>query len=709
MPTVRGHLVLGAVGARRAHVEEDAGAGSDRPARRPDRPMSRSARSSLDHVLHPQRPPWPADIQRLHPLRCTVSPCVVRRPSSPSRASCAPGRGPGARRLGRARSRPRAGRCRPARPTSRSTRAATRPRPGCAERAARSAIVVSVRPAGGRWGEPAGDLRRGRRAIDPAGRGRRPGPRRRGLAPGRAHAHACRVRGVARRQAVYVVRTRDKRVERGHAGAASRTLSSDRQKVGRPELGDRRRRRRGGHLALGHRHRRPASAATSARSSTSERHAGRLVDERPARLSRSPPAPSVRRPAGRRRARAGTPCLVAVRPARRPQHRRSRQPRAPGDGFGAERELPFRTVGDVSADLAVARRRPRGGRQHRQRAARSTGGAATSAPTLALAGCPSSGSSEPHRRRRPGPAAVAVNATGDALSALDRPRGGRPRAASIAAGLGVGAPAPLLGPRAIRHRRGARGRRRRAPRRDGLGLRRRAWWRPPRGIGRRRSPPGEAISGTRRARHRPRPPWRWTPPAPRSSSGHGSSRGAGRRARDGTPLTPRAGVSASLTSSTADGGPRRSGATRRSPSFRQCAYPLDGPSCRHRDRGGPVSTVKPPDIDLGQYKFGWHDPANYVFEPKRGLNADVVREISFLKGEPEWMLKFRLRALEIFERKPMPTWGGGHGRASTSRTSSTSSARRRSRAPTGTTSRRTSRTRSTAWASPRPSRSTSRA
>ena len=71
-----------------------------------------------------------------------------------------------------------------------------------------------------------------------------------------------------------------------------------------------------------------------------------------------------------------------------------------------------------------------------------------------------------------------------------------------------------------------------------------------------------------------------------------------------------------------------------------------------------MSTIKPPDIDLGQYKFGWHDPANYVFEPKRGLNADVVREISFLKGEPEWMLKFRLRALEIFERKPMPDWGG---------------------------------------------------
>ena len=47
-----------------------------------------------------------------------------------------------------------------------------------------------------------------------------------------------------------------------------------------------------------------------------------------------------------------------------------------------------------------------------------------------------------------------------------------------------------------------------------------------------------------------------------------------------------------------------------------------------------------------------------MFEPKRGLNPDVVREISFLKGEPDWMRKFRLRALEIFERKPMPDWGG---------------------------------------------------
>jgi len=73
-----------------------------------------------------------------------------------------------------------------------------------------------------------------------------------------------------------------------------------------------------------------------------------------------------------------------------------------------------------------------------------------------------------------------------------------------------------------------------------------------------------------------------------------------------------------------------------------------------------VSTIPPPpEIEgIDQYKFGWHDPSHSVFTPKKGLNADVVREISQLKGEPEWMTKFRLRSLEIFNRKPLPTWGG---------------------------------------------------
>jgi Fe-S cluster assembly protein SufB len=72
-----------------------------------------------------------------------------------------------------------------------------------------------------------------------------------------------------------------------------------------------------------------------------------------------------------------------------------------------------------------------------------------------------------------------------------------------------------------------------------------------------------------------------------------------------------------------------------------------------------VSTTTPPELEgFDQYKFGWHDPSHSVFEPKKGLSADVVREISQLKDEPEWMTKFRLRSLEIFERKPLPTWGG---------------------------------------------------
>src|SRR5215471_10790322 len=61
-------------------------------------------------------------------------------------------------------------------------------------------------------------------------------------------------------------------------------------------------------------------------------------------------------------------------------------------------------------------------------------------------------------------------------------------------------------------------------------------------------------------------------------------------------------------------------------------------------------------IDLGKYKLGWHDTEQYVYEPKKGLNEDVVREISHHKSEPEWMTKFRLNALKRFERKPMLDW-----------------------------------------------------
>ena len=63
-------------------------------------------------------------------------------------------------------------------------------------------------------------------------------------------------------------------------------------------------------------------------------------------------------------------------------------------------------------------------------------------------------------------------------------------------------------------------------------------------------------------------------------------------------------------------------------------------------------------LDLGRYKLGWSDAEDYVFKPKRGLNTDIVQEMSWMKSEPEWMRNFRLKSLSRFEKRPMPNWGG---------------------------------------------------
>ena len=62
--------------------------------------------------------------------------------------------------------------------------------------------------------------------------------------------------------------------------------------------------------------------------------------------------------------------------------------------------------------------------------------------------------------------------------------------------------------------------------------------------------------------------------------------------------------------------------------------------------------------DIGDYKYGFRDKDVSVFRSKRGLTEEIVREISKMKNEPEWMLESRLKALEIFYSKPMPQWGG---------------------------------------------------
>ncbi|KXK20231.1 MAG: FeS assembly protein SufB [Chloroflexi bacterium OLB15] len=56
-------------------------------------------------------------------------------------------------------------------------------------------------------------------------------------------------------------------------------------------------------------------------------------------------------------------------------------------------------------------------------------------------------------------------------------------------------------------------------------------------------------------------------------------------------------------------------------------------------------------------KYGFRDPEKYAFKSQKGLNADIVRQISEMKNEPQWMLDYRLKAYEIFMEKPMPTWG----------------------------------------------------
>jgi Fe-S cluster assembly protein SufB len=61
---------------------------------------------------------------------------------------------------------------------------------------------------------------------------------------------------------------------------------------------------------------------------------------------------------------------------------------------------------------------------------------------------------------------------------------------------------------------------------------------------------------------------------------------------------------------------------------------------------------------LGDYKYGFRDEGKPFFKSRKGLDREIVAQISAMKGEPEWMLEFRLRAYEHFENRPTPNWGG---------------------------------------------------
>lgn len=62
------------------------------------------------------------------------------------------------------------------------------------------------------------------------------------------------------------------------------------------------------------------------------------------------------------------------------------------------------------------------------------------------------------------------------------------------------------------------------------------------------------------------------------------------------------------------------------------------------------------DVNLDDYKYGFNVPENYAFKARKGLDEEIVKQISWMKKEPEWMLEMRLRAYRHFLERPMPQW-----------------------------------------------------
>ncbi len=69
-----------------------------------------------------------------------------------------------------------------------------------------------------------------------------------------------------------------------------------------------------------------------------------------------------------------------------------------------------------------------------------------------------------------------------------------------------------------------------------------------------------------------------------------------------------------------------------------------------------METVKS-QIDFDYSKYDFKMPEIYDFKTEKGLSEKVIKQMSFIKGEPAWMTEFRLKSYEIFKKKNMPTWG----------------------------------------------------
>lgn len=72
-----------------------------------------------------------------------------------------------------------------------------------------------------------------------------------------------------------------------------------------------------------------------------------------------------------------------------------------------------------------------------------------------------------------------------------------------------------------------------------------------------------------------------------------------------------------------------------------------------------TETIGTDETGVGEInKYDFRTETNSIFKARKGLDEEIVRQISELKKEPQWMLDFRLHALQVFNSKPMPKWGG---------------------------------------------------
>lgn len=70
-------------------------------------------------------------------------------------------------------------------------------------------------------------------------------------------------------------------------------------------------------------------------------------------------------------------------------------------------------------------------------------------------------------------------------------------------------------------------------------------------------------------------------------------------------------------------------------------------------------TSHEPADQIGEInKYNFRTESNAFFKSRKGLDEEIIHQISDMKDEPQWMRDFRLRSLEIFNKKPMPKWGG---------------------------------------------------